>query len=435
MMRTVIFAVVVLLAGGTFWSVQAPLLRAQPERVPPTDVASLTRQLGSPAFRERQRAMEALAQVGPPCRRRLEVLERSLDPEVRLRARALLQRCRAAELWLPSRVSYAASNRAASEAIRAISTQTGNHLLLGDAFGSFREIPLTVQFDDVPFWEALDAVCQKSGNVVRPSHIRSSALVVVAGSRGNCPTAYAGPLRALVSAAARGFSEEADLAFGHSRVNHTLALTLKILWEERFHLVAYQPRLDVLEARTDTGQELFAAAETRDKWMVLLNQQPELHFRLGLQPPDGAAKCLAVLRLGLDLIAVGGLETLVVDDLSYREPHYRDTLACTVLGVRQTKAQWEITVCLAEEGAVVPDPPEILFRQYAFRALDARGESLALQDRSDVLADNGVQTTLTFSGGDRAGDPKTLQVSFPKVRSRRVLEFTFRDVPLPTARF
>ncbi len=80
---------------------------------------------------------------------------------------------------------------------------------------------------------------------------------------GRFPTAYAGPLRAQVTGAVRSFSEKLDYGEGPSQKLHTFELEISVLWEDRFHLVAYRPQPTLVRAVTDTGVSLNCANRRR----------------------------------------------------------------------------------------------------------------------------------------------------------------------------
>ena len=84
-------------------------------------VARLIKGLGSSSYAERRWADAQLPKIGVEGRREIERATQSNDPEIRLRARALLKKLKVAELWTASPVKYTAADAPALiEASKAI---------------------------------------------------------------------------------------------------------------------------------------------------------------------------------------------------------------------------------------------------------------------------------------------------------------------------
>lgn len=393
----------------------------------------LVQQLGAPSYRERDEASRTLAGLGNEARTALLRAADIGDPEIELRAQVLLRLLQVGEIWMPSRVECAAAEQKASAVFRTVAEQTNNRLLTGDAFSSFRDEAVSTRFSNVEYWRAVDELCQLSGNHVRPTYDpHRPGTVVVAGAPGQFPMAYSGPLRAKVTTARRMFIEELDLKTGDSNTTHTFQLGFQVMWEDRFSLVAYRPEPELLEARTDTSQDLTATQPPGEGWRIVSPGTRQLNLKLALDPPEASSTQLDVLRLGLGLVAVGNRQTVVIDDLVSDEPHVHEGIALVIQEVKQKGPRWQITVVVAHEDGL-PDPQEIVFYENEFEAFDAAGKPLNFLSQSHTLTEAGARITLSFSG-DGAGEPTTLHFSFPRIRSERNVELVFRNVPLPKNR-
>lgn len=399
----------------------------------PREAERLVQQLGAPSYRQRDAASRALANLGPDARTALLRAVESDDPEIELRARVLLRLLHVSEIWMPSWVDCRASDQQVSEVFRKLAAQSGNRLLTGDAFSSFREAPVSVGLGSTEFWRAVDELCRLTGNHVRATYDpHRPGTVIVAGSPGQFPLAYAGPLRAKVTSARRTFNEELDLKTGDSNTTHTFQLSFQVMWEDRFALVAYRPDLELLEAHTNVGQALAATEPPGDGWRIVSPGTRQLNLKLALDPPEGNSTHLEVLRLQLGLAAVGHMQTVVIDDLASDSPHRYGGTQIVVEKVRQKGPRWEITVVVSNENGL-PDPQEIVFYENKFEAYDASGRPLSFRSQSHSLTDEGARLALSFAA-DGAGEPAILHFSFPRIRSQRNVEFVFHDVPLPTNR-
>ena len=178
---------------------------------PDVRVARLVGALGSAQSTDRETATLELQDLGRRGRPQLEQALVDDDPEVRLRARSLLDECLADELWSASLVYPPDDRRPASAVLAWIAGQSGNRLLVGDPYGTFHDVPIRVASGPTTFWHAVDDVCRASGNHLRTQYdSRGGGQVVCGGPPGDFPLAHSGALRAQITSARRMFIEEFD---------------------------------------------------------------------------------------------------------------------------------------------------------------------------------------------------------------------------------
>ena len=399
-------------------------------------IARLIRTLGSNSYGVRKQANDELEHLGAPAREHLEAALDHNDPEIRLRARDLLQKLKVADLWEPSRVNHRAEGQLASEVLVAMAEQTGNRILVGDQYGKFHDEAIDLDYVEAPFWAVMDALCHRSGNHVRPHYdTRNPGLVVVAGEPGDFPVAYAGPVRAEVTSARRVFIEELDYEDLNSETTHTFQLNFRLMWEDQFRLVAYRSGLQLLDAVTDTGVHLSAAQSAGNGWNVTSRGTRQLSVNLRLHPPPTSATKLQELRLTWGLIAVGDMDSIDVEDLeSTPKTVSQDDVQLTVEKVEPGKSkQYEVTVTVVRD-RVVPQPREVLYEENSFELYDGQGQKFRKQGQSNTLNDRGVKMKLTFKAPSSDSKPARLRLVYPRLRAQQDLEIVFRDVPLPVSR-
>jgi hypothetical protein len=407
----------------------------EPAADPNIRVARLVARLGSESFEERQRAERELAKLGNGSRRELEAATASDDAEVRLRAGGLLRQLKLSEMWLPSLIEYHSHGELAADAITAICQQTENRILIGDSYGTFENRLAKIDYEAGAYWQVIDDLCRSTGNRARLHYdTREPGIVLVAGDLGHFPTAYAGPLRAQVNSAVRSFNEKLDYGDLASQKSHTFELEISVLWEDRFHLVAYRPQPSLIRAVTDTGVSLNCAQSVASSWIVTTPGTRQLSAKLNLTPPPVSAKRLDRLELRWGLTAVGDMATLRVDDVSKRGIYHQDDLELTIDSVERREGnRFDLTLVLARELAQ-PDPQDILFQEYQAELIDADGKSMTFQGQSNMLIDRGAQIRYTFLADADDRQPKSLRLTYPRIRSQRDVDIVFHDVPLPTAR-
>jgi hypothetical protein len=426
-MRWVLAAAVV---GSTFSG--AVTRGAEPN--PPPQVASLVRDLGSTDFAARQAADEHLARLGGQVRNELELALNAEDVEVRLRAERLLNRIKAAELWSPSIVDVRLLDAPAVKGFETLAEQSQNPLTLSDPRAAASNALVSLPTGPTEFWRTVDELCRRSGNHVRPNFdSQSPGLVVAAGPPGEFPTAYSGPLRAQITSARRMFTEELDYEASNSAVTHTFQLNLRIMWEDRFRLIAHAGQPVAVEALGDAGKPLGMTPSSGANWNVITPGMRQITANLRLTPPARAAKKLTTLRLRWGLVAVGEFETAELTPVVAKQRLQRSDLLATIESLeRQASGRCEISLLIARELAL-PEPQEILLEENQVSLWDQRGRRYRLLSQSNSLSDRGAMLKLSFSGESADCEPTSLKISYPKLRSRRDLEIVFRDVPLPAA--
>ncbi|HEY1598213.1 MAG TPA: hypothetical protein VGG64_01335 [Pirellulales bacterium] len=411
-----------------------PQLWAQPPADPPR-VARLVRDLGADSFAVRTQASEELAKLGTAARREIELATRSDDPEVRLRAKDLLRAIKIYDLWSAGRFTCPDKPLPATQLLRMVAEQTGNHVLVGDQFGTFQDSPVQFDFAAADYWPTIDEVCRQTGNHCRAHYdSRMPGVVVVAGAPGRQPLAYAGPVRGRITSARRAFNEELSYEDARSEKTHTFQLNLEMTWEDRFKLVAYRSQLEVLEACTDAGQVLTAAQPASGGWNVAGSGTRQLTMNLRLNPPPASARELDTLRLAWELMAVGDFVPLEVTDLSSHAPHFQDDVELIVDSFQPTTgSRYELAVSIRRD-LNLPEPQEVLFQEHELDLLDATGQPLRKLGQTGTLADHGALLKATFVAEGENVTPKKLRFTYPRLRSQRELEVIFRHVPLPTGR-
>src|SRR4029078_3092154 len=97
-------------------------------------------------------------------RAQLEAALASDELEVRLRAKRLLERLKIEDLWAPGRVQVRGQQESAAKILRAVATQSGNHVHIGDPYGSFADKKLDVDYTSCSYWQAVDDVCRQTQN-------------------------------------------------------------------------------------------------------------------------------------------------------------------------------------------------------------------------------------------------------------------------------
>jgi len=412
----------------------AALVRGQ-EDGPQARAARLIPLLGSPSYAERRLATEELERLGPAARAQLEQQANSSDPELRRRARDLVARLRAADLWEPGPVTISCRDESAEKVLAKLAQQTGNRLAAGDHYASFQDKPVSLSVTSAPFWSVLDELCRQSGNHVRPHYDhRKPGFVAVAGPMGQFPLAYAGPIRGRVISARRVFTEELDHQTGNADVTHNFQVTMQFTWEDRWRLVAHRSHVELVEAITDTGARVAATGSGCGDWEATTESTRQISMPLSLQPPPIVAKQLDMLKVRWGLVAVGDMGTFEATDLSARKPLTQDDVRLTIEEFEKVgQGRYRMTLLISRDLAL-PEPRSVAMHENELELYDAQDQPLRKFVNQWRMTEAGLRIQATFTQETGSAEPKRLRFSYPRIRSQRDLEITFRDVPLPTSR-
>lgn len=138
---------------------------AAPEKASPDQVEKLIGQLGSKSFAQRERAMQALDDIGRPA---LEALRKAMhgpDSEVRRRATELVERIEkrgeTGRILEATRVHLIYKDTPVAEAVADFARKSGYSIVLEDP-KKVEGRKLTLDTGDTTFWQAFDQFCAKA---------------------------------------------------------------------------------------------------------------------------------------------------------------------------------------------------------------------------------------------------------------------------------
>lgn len=158
---TVVLSLVVLAAPG-LRAARGQAAAESPVTLRST-IEELLRELEAPKLADRRRAERTLLDLGPDALPLLPAPE--LTPNVSVReavrcVRVQLERRAAKESALASRITLSGETTVA-ELLAQFTKQTRNRVELSDKARDAAKMSLSVDFDDRPFWECLDEVCER----------------------------------------------------------------------------------------------------------------------------------------------------------------------------------------------------------------------------------------------------------------------------------
>lgn len=178
------------LPGGT---VEPPAAVA-----PKTDpkVEQLVADLGSDDYRTREKAGAALAALGEKALPGMKAALLATDnPEVQRRLAVLVRKMDVERLVAPKKVTLSVKDKTVKDTLDEMAKQTGYRIEFGGGGDGGRH---TFEFDNTPFWPAVDKVAAAAGCVVVADY-DDETIRVYNQDAYNPYVAYAGPFRFLAT--------------------------------------------------------------------------------------------------------------------------------------------------------------------------------------------------------------------------------------------
>jgi len=310
-------------------------------------VRRLVRQLDAPQLAERESAEKKLVELGPKVLDLLPKDAHRTSAEVAQRVariRQQLERTMAESVGRASTVTLQGEMTLADAAAR-IEAQTGNKIVLPRLRAGPDEDAspkLTLDLQNVPFWQALDQVLDQAGLSVYP-YGEEKAIHVVPRSGERASRAgradASGPFR---------FEPVSIQAVRDLRNpgNQSLRLTLEVSWEPRLAPVSLFQRLGDLEVGDEDGNPLAVAAEEAVSEVNVIPDSTTVPLEIPLELPARDVKQIARLKGTLTVLLPGKVETFRFDDLENAEKVEKRIGGVTVMleRVRKNRSVWEVRV-------------------------------------------------------------------------------------------
>ena len=426
------------------------------------DPADLVKRLGAPRFAEREAAAARLVGLGRRALPALRVARSARDPEVLTRAADLTERIEGASLTSATMVRLDARNRPLNELLRDLSEQSGMRVTLGPAGpGDERpRRPVTVTAPTpLPFWAALDRVCEAAGlhettglPVSNPG--RDPAVTLFYGAvRSSSPVWDSGPFRVSVVGAhyqrdvnfppvARGANVPAAAVGGI--VNEQCYVQLQVTAEPRL-LVGQTGSVRLSEAVDDRGSDLnpdrggaTASGEIRrqDSAYFGLGASASLHVQVPLNRPAQPGQALKSLKGSVPVQVSTRKPDPAVLKLNGTGPRSaeNDDARVSLVEVRPGAENRPTTIVLevavkrnGSANEANPGLPRGPAHPSQVEVLDAQGRPLHwYQTQVEPDASRLTLSLLAFEHGE----PAEVRY-YGLVRAETRVAFEFADVPMP----
>lgn len=284
----------------------------------------------------------------------------------------------------PAVVTLTGTDLPLSSVLAEISKQTGNRVVdHRAAFGQLAdERPVTVDFDKMPFWPALDTVLDQA----------DLTLFGLAGERGAfvvnrlpeaqiraAGTSYSGAFRLQVVR----IESIRDL---RDRAASSIRLIMELSWESRLQPFSILQRLDELSAIGSTGEPMSLVGTQPIRETLVRQDFSSVEFDVVLKLPPRSTDSIKRLKGKLVALVPGPLEEFRLSELPVIEAgqrpkvvsQRREGTTLTLEGVRKNSDVWEASLQLQfdEASDVIESHRSWLLENKALFE-DAKGQQIA----------------------------------------------------------
>lgn len=408
--------------------------------------------LGSEDWRTREKAGRDLAALGekvlPHMRKALLTTD---NPEVQQRLSVLVRKMDRERLVEPKRVTLNMKDKTAKEFFDEITKQTGYRIEFG---GGGQETKHSFEFNNTPFWQAVDAVASAAGFCVYPEY--DDDTIRIYNDAMNPFVAYSGPFRILPtnintnrSVQLSGISRRGD----NNRVQEYMSLSMQIQSEPKNPMLGVMVP-DITEAKDEFGGSLLPPRERHAYSPGYINGNYRGHnsyVNVSLIRGDRAATKIAKLkgRVGVVLLAGTSPDIVVTDVLKTKKKTVVGrTVQLEFEGADEDSNQKGVYIVSFTAKRLTPSDPnrndDYIWSNSLWQRLELTDEKGNRYFCSGPTAQNNngqgmVTLTVQFTPDDRRFGRQNPNKPGPPVKFTlnewltvtHEVNFEFKDIPLP----
>ncbi|OWK46904.1 hypothetical protein [Fimbriiglobus ruber] len=418
-----------------------PLSKADQARV-----TEFVGQLGAADFRVREKAGRELAMFGeralPTLRAALKTLD---DPEANRRLQIIVRKIDTDRLTGPRRVTLKMTNKSVKEILHQLAKKAGYPVQIQNV--GDEKLRFSFEFDNTPFWEAVDRVCNAAGLVVSQND-EAGTLVFSFNDVFSPHVICVGPFRFT----AQNINSSRQLQLGAlnraqppARPPETLNLSVMVQSEPKAPIVRIG-QVFLTKATDDQGKSMLAEEGPNDAQMRDIQEQLSSQinngrsfsqfFNVMLVRGERSATSIKELRgkVHVGLHAENRPEITIDNVLTVKKkPFTGQTVRLELVTADQQMGV--VTVDVLARPAQSDDQNLQVMNglQQRFELTDENGARFELTDSNvNVNEQNGTVIRLVFTApeGKKVGKPVRLQL-MEWVTVTKEFEFSFKDIPLP----
>jgi hypothetical protein len=411
-------------------------------------VSTLIENLSSRDFHVRDAASRSLAALGTQALPDLQKARLKADPEARRRIDELIPPLARKLALAPKLITLHMVNRSIRDVLAELTRQTGYKIGTWPEQQPNNKDPnvYTFHFDGVPFWQAMDQVCEAGGLILQQGY-GDDTLRVYAQDSYVPFTSYSGAFRVVAS----GFTYSRNNQFGQLPRNGGIGqpgiardnLTFSVL-------IAVEPKLPILRA----GQmRVLEAIDDEHHSMLLANPAQNgdvfgrryyyggsyrsfLHStQAQLQLASKTAQTVKRIRGVIPVTIVSEQKQIVVTEklLASKGKSYKAAGATFRIEEvsEQPGKQYHFRIGITENGKGAEDGSIVQSFQQRLQVQDDKGNARQLNLMSISQNNNNVQFTFTLlpQAGNFGAPNRLVYIAWETLEHE--VEFEFHDLPLP----
>jgi hypothetical protein len=450
-------AIAVLAAAVAVGAKEKPLPGGPPAPTAPAaaggdaDVERLIKNLGDDDYRTREKAGRELAALGEKALPRMRAALRETDsPEVQRRLAVMIRRMDTHRLVAPKKITIARKEMTPRAAIQEIAKQSGYKIDFGG--GSGDELKQPFEFDDVPFWVALDRVAAAAGCVVHADDYGDNSIRVYNQDSLNPHVAYAGPFRFLATYINSNDSIQLSgiPRRGGVHRNANMNFSFQIQSEPKNPMLGItQP--EVVSAVDESGASMVMQRHPNDRSFYYNNpgsfRGHNTYGNLNLTRGDKSATRIKSLkaRVGIVLLAGTSPEIVIDDPLKAQKKTFVGRTVEIDFGSfaedKNTKGNYVLELTARKLGDNDPNRPDYNWSNTVWQRIevtDAAGNAYRTYGPNNPNNNGNVVTMTVPFGSQGRGGPSPAKLGPPTklvvnewLSITHEVTFEFKDVPLP----
>ncbi len=326
-----------------------------------------------------------------------------------------------------SAVSLKRSSITLLDALKEVEKQTGNAIEdWRPRRGQLVTNPtLALDFERVPFWQALDAIARKADVNIYP-YTGTGAIGILKGPASAAAASYSGPFRVAI----KRLTAVLDLETG----NRYLDAAMELAWEPRSHPLLLKLGTEPVKSAAD-GEALKGVPQTVRGDIRLVGQQA-VEVPLRLPAPPRSAKALKQVEGGFQVLIAPGTVSFRFDDpaASEGQTQKQARVAAALTRFRSERGVWTVTVELKYPADALDLESHQIWAVQDTLRVEKEGKPVAVKNLGrdvNVKEGNAIEITYRLSNVPADSRGSALIYEAPAVPVLYPVRFKFDNVALP----
>ncbi|QGJ70195.1 Hypothetical protein PBC10988_18890 [Planctomycetales bacterium 10988] len=404
--------------------------QTSPEMDLQREIRRLMADLNAPQAARREAAAEKLKQAGPEILPYLPQPSRVFSAATNKlleQVRRELEEAQSRAIWKPSEITLQ-GEFTLKELLAELAQQSGNRLVNNSREAEQTQSKITVNFQETPFWEALNEVLDQAKLELYPYESQTHTLM-------NRPE-NAKPMaeRTVVRGAFRIEPQEIRLTNYLKTDDEQGVLQIEMMWESRLKPIAFYLQPQAFSFTDEEGNSLTLEQFGGRREIIPTAGETSQTFVLPFRVPSREIKKIGSVKGSIEVLLPGTAQTFTFSNLEAGVSQQQEAGNMTVSLDRifQNRDIWDILVKLEfdDRTAALESYRGWVFQNEA-NLIDPQGNPVQAGLEEESIRNN-RQIGVTYSyiiDGDLEG--YTYRYITPTVILREPVTFELKDIPLP----